>query len=849
MAWRGLLAPRTWRATLLAATVLAAGLAATFAIREVSEHLIAVNMQRRFTDDASDVSRAIGQRLRSHADVLVGMQGLYASFGHVDRVQFRRYIDVLDLGRRYPGFQALQELRYVTPDRLDDFVAEVRADQSVHLDGLPDFSVRPPGPRPVYNVIEFVEPVAGNESALGFDAGANPAQLDSLLRSAATGRIVATPPVKLVQDRSGGLGFIMRAPIYRAGWPVLTVSQRNAALYGFVASVYRVNDLINGILDPRTLKQMHIQIVDRGYARPTTTGAMSVEPEYPAGPATLMYDSVENNLGLAAPVENPLGVSAERTLVVGERVWSLTFKANPGPAYRVDPLVSNVILGSGLGISLLSMLLVIMTLHGRRMSNHLSRLDAEQRALVDNPLAGILFTAGHDVVCGNNRFAELCGRDVDELAACKIGMLIASDADLAAFDAALMAMRRSVRLGGVVLSLRRKDGSTLLVDAHGKPLATGDILWVIEDKTAALAAEAERSAHALALEEANAQLAASLRLAEIRAKEIALLTELSGVVQACQTRDEIFAAVQSYAGVLFAEEAGALYYLNDARDAVLRGAHWGSLRTDIASFSIDDCCALRREATFPVPQVDQSLTCNHVERCETGGGAFICQPVISQNNLLGLLYRERASEFGPGANQLAIMLAEQVSLAMANLELREALRRQAERDPLTGLHNRRFLEDAMVREIACSSRDGRALAVAMLDIDHFKAINDSHGHEAGDAVLRGLGKVLKEVTRETDIVGRFGGEEFLLVMPGATLEIAQQLLQQVLDAMRGMEMALPGGMLGGITASVGIAVMPLHVARGEELLAAADAALYRAKAEGRNRVIVTERLAMADAAA
>jgi diguanylate cyclase (GGDEF)-like protein len=214
--------------------------------------------------------------------------------------------------------------------------------------------------------------------------------------------------------------------------------------------------------------------------------------------------------------------------------------------------------------------------------------------------------------------------------------------------------------------------------------------------------------------------------------------------------------------------------------------------------------------------------------------------------LLGLLYREAAAalRFSAGANQLATMLAEQVSLAIANLELREQLRKQAIRDPLTGLYNRRFLEDALTRETARSARDGRPLALALVDIDYFKKINDTHGHEAGDAVLRGLGKILGETIRKTDIVGRFGGEEFLLLLPGAGVDVAEQRLHELLDAVRTMNVALPTGTLDGITASIGLAVMPLHVAKGDALVAAADAALYQAKGQGRNRLVVTEKRVM-----
>ena len=172
--------------------ILVSGLAVTFAARTLSERMIAADMQRRFSADAADVSTAVGERLRTHAEVLVSMQGLYASIGRVDRAQFRRYIDVLDLSRRYPDPGAA----VAAPGRAGRFRCLCRRSAgrpSVDAGGQPEFTVRPPGKRASYNIVEFVEPMRGNEDALGFDAGANPVQLNSLRRAAETGRIVATP--------------------------------------------------------------------------------------------------------------------------------------------------------------------------------------------------------------------------------------------------------------------------------------------------------------------------------------------------------------------------------------------------------------------------------------------------------------------------------------------------------------------------------------------------------------------------------------------------------------------------------------------------------------------------------
>lgn len=851
MALQDLLTPPKRRMIAVAAAIFLAGLAATFAARTLATRLIAAETQRRFTADATETTSAIGERLRAHAEVLVSMQGLYASVGRVNRAQFQRYVDVLDLARRYPGFQALQALRAVRPQDLDAFVEEVRSDTSIDPQGQPDFALRPEGQRPAYYAIELVEPMRGNENAFGFDAGANPLQLDSLRRAAESGRIVATPPVRLVQDTSGGQGFILRAPIYRVGEPIQTVAQRNAALRGFAAAVYRVNDLMRGVLDARSLQETHIRIVDRGYARPSSEGVMTNEPEDPAATATLMYDSQEPNLRLVTPVAtSPLGISAERSLVVGERLWLVQFAARAGSSYQADPVVPNLVLGSGTVISLLVALLSGIVMRSRRLSGSLSALDAEQRALVENPLAGILFTDGRKVLRGNRRIAELCGLAPEGLAGLDIDALVAMPRDAAAFDAALA----KVKGGGaasVELHLRRAGGAPFLVDAYGRPLIAGarhgrgEILWVIQDKTDALLVEAERRGHARELQNANERLIASLQAAEARTQEIALLTELSGILQSCQKPEEIFAAVQGYATRLFPAEAGALYVLNEARNLVTIGARWGALEAASPSFHPDACWALRRGQTFPVSEASRGLVCDHVAAgCEVPPARCICQPLIAQNNLLGLLYRE-AGEDGcdASAQQLATMLAEQVSLAIANIELREQLRSQALRDPLTGLHNRRFLEEALTRETARSTRSGKPLALAILDLDNFKHINDTRSHEAGDAVLRGMGEILRRTLRKSDIAGRYGGEEFLVLLPESDLDAARTCMTNLLHAVRAMRVPWSGGMLEGVTASIGLAVLPLHVDRGEALIAAADAALYQAKGQGRDRVAVSDRLA------
>jgi diguanylate cyclase (GGDEF)-like protein len=171
--------------------------------------------------------------------------------------------------------------------------------------------------------------------------------------------------------------------------------------------------------------------------------------------------------------------------------------------------------------------------------------------------------------------------------------------------------------------------------------------------------------------------------------------------------------------------------------------------------------------------------------------------------------------------------------------LRETLRQQSVRDPLTGLYNRRFLEETLDRELARLERKNLPLALIMIDVDNFKHFNDTFGHEAGDAVLRDLGGILQRHVRGGDIACRYGGEEFTIVLPEATLDIGRQRAEMLREAVRELRLVHDGKSLGAVTLSLGVACFPEHARRREHLLQIADAALYEAKNNGRNRVVVS----------
>lgn len=186
----------------------------------------------------------------------------------------------------------------------------------------------------------------------------------------------------------------------------------------------------------------------------------------------------------------------------------------------------------------------------------------------------------------------------------------------------------------------------------------------------------------------------------------------------------------------------------------------------------------------------------------------------------------------------ATRVSESIKLALSHLELEEDLRTQALRDALTGLFNRRYLDDALARELEGCRRQGKPLTVAMLDLDHFKRVNDTFGHDAGDAVLRALGQLLLQWSRASDLACRYGGEEFTLILQGSTPDDLSERLQDLLLRVAQMQIEHEGQLLPPITVSIGVAQATPDVPNATELLSRADGALYQAKQQGRNRVVV-----------
>lgn len=323
-----------------------------------------------------------------------------------------------------------------------------------------------------------------------------------------------------------------------------------------------------------------------------------------------------------------------------------------------------------------------------------------------------------------------------------------------------------------------------------------------------------------------------------------LLSRMTQRMQGCDTTHDLTGVVERFVPEIAPGLAGRFYLLDEPRGAVVEICSWSAPMHSRVEFPPLACWALRRGAVHRPAGISIDVPCDHLDLGPNERVDAICLPLTAQREMLGLLYLEprHGNEIAQAAQIPEVylrMLAENVGLALANLRLRDALRSMAMIDPLTGLANRRQLDTTLETQLADAERRRQTISCVMLDVDHFKRFNDDFGHEAGDAVLREVGGVLKRSTRDANLAFRYGGEEFLLLLPGLSAAHALERAEEVRRKIEALRIVHDGRELGSITASLGVACSPEHC-QTDRLVQAADASLLRAKRAGRNRVVVAE---------
>jgi diguanylate cyclase (GGDEF)-like protein len=355
---------------------------------------------------------------------------------------------------------------------------------------------------------------------------------------------------------------------------------------------------------------------------------------------------------------------------------------------------------------------------------------------------------------------------------------------------------------------------------------------LVQERTLALSRQIEKQRR-LQRELESSRLTLTSRVEELdqHNREIRLLNELGDVLQACLSTEEAYPVVAQYVPKLLPGSSGALYVYEPARDLLAIAAEWGPSPPEAAAFKSEDCWALRLGKVHAVTTESGLPPCRHAPSDPEAG--LLCVPLSAMGESLGLFHASGCPDSGQA---FAISVAEHIGLALSNLKLRSTLKELSIHDPLTNLHNRRYMEEALELELRRAERKKLTVGLIMLDIDHFKAFNDGFGHGAGDELLRSLGAAMRGELRAGDVACRYGGEEFLLILPEATLEVTTRRAEQLRLHVKQMKVSYLDKPLGQVTISLGVAVYPRHGRQPGELIKSADAALYRAKAEGRDRV-------------
>ena len=447
----------------------------------------------------------------------------------------------------------------------------------------------------------------------------------------------------------------------------------------------------------------------------------------------------------------------------------------------------------------------------------------------------------HDLLADRISFSkhwkEMLGYSADEMQNhVETVMKLIHPADLTRYKVALQAhLERAIPLA-LEVRLRPKEGEYRWFNLRGQAVWDdhGVALHMAGAATDATARkEAESEAKRL-----NERLNNSVNELQQQADELSKLREMADLIQSCTALEEAYRIIGSFAQRLFSASSGAAFMLNASRNLVEATTVWGNISAEEEVFQPEDCWALRRTKPNLVDTQHSTLKCAHVKGEPQGG--YLCLPLSAQGETFGTLHLRDAAVKGAqrlsNRSNLIELFAEQVALTLGNLKLRETLRSQSIRDPLTGLFNRRYLEETLAREERRAARAGSPIGIIVFDVDHFKRLNDTHGHDAGDAVLRALGGLLQTHVREGDIACRYGGEEFVIALPGASIEIVRQRAEAMREVTEKLASQVPGRSVEKVTISLGAAAYPDHGATWQEALGAADKALYRAKQGGRNRV-------------
>ena len=731
----------------------------------------------RFIQEARAFSDALSQRIEGNTEVVYGLRGLFTVNPNLTRAEFDRVASNLDVGTRFPGVRNLSFTRWVPGAERAAYEARVRADTSLSPQGFPDFSIRPPGERTEYFVAEYLWPMVGNESVLGLDISAQPTNLAAMQYSRDSGRTVASAPFDLIQEETHRAGFVIRVPVFdpTAGTP-------EPRFLGAVASTIRVYDLVQVLSGQGLLRGIAVSIADHGSVRAGATDT-TVRP--------LLAQSAQPLPGAEPYV---------RDVKVHDRLWRLTF--HPAQSFlsateaRLPALIGlagalvSILLGTTAALLVRQRTLALARAH----ASDEARQQSEERfhALFHQASVGValLDTATGRFLRVNQCFADILGYTPDEMLALS-SHSITHPADEAT-DARQLALLRKGETPQYRVEQRliHRQGHEVWADLTVSPMwvpgaAPDHHIAVVQDITSRKRMEDHLRTNELRLRAILERLPMGVCLVQddgnisFRNRRY---VEICGYTEAAVPDVEIWWQ-RAFPNVGERETMRALWEAATHKAAASDGV------VPAAEYAIWCADGIKRAVEISAVQ-------------QVGGYLLTLQD----------LSERKAAE--------------------------EEIKHLAYYDPLTSLPNRRLLMDRLQQALATSARHHRSGAVLLLDLDNFKTLNETRGHDSGDTLLQQVAHRLRSCVHEDDTVARQGGDEFVVVLedlgdnPEEAAARAEEVGQRILAALR--EPYIINGAAHHSSLSMGVTIFSDMRETVDELLKRADLALYQAKDAGRD---------------
>jgi diguanylate cyclase (GGDEF)-like protein/PAS domain S-box-containing protein len=728
----------------------------------------------RFERHASDAQHVIAARIHSYADVMYGLRSLYSASYPVTRMEFHNYVKGLELAQRYPGFWTFNYAEYVPHRAKARFEAQVRKDATLDPNGYPKFAIKPPGDRPEYYVLTYVEPMAGNESVFGLDISVNPAAAnpralaEALAAARDSGQLTSSGQLLHINKGQGpSTSLAMRLPVYQSGMPVETVEQRRMAYLGSVGAAFFVKELIRGVMDEQALELMRFKLYEAGPAQKYAAANPVVSAD------RLLFDSKDLSNSAGAVTDPSNENSSFKTVLpieVAGRVWEVHFSTSHKAAIgNVDAALPWLVFAGGL--------ITTALLFGLFNSFANSRRRAEALAV----------TITHDLRESKTSLAE----------AERMARLGNWSLDLR--DGRMHWSDEAVRLLGLPPENPPVDLQAFFDHVHEEDReqvrqAIGNCRhhakgFDIEHRI--VIGGAERWVHGLG----ESRVAKDGRVEFIRGTIMDISERKLGT-----RRKEL----ESTLARLFASARPTAETMTEVLNAICVECAFASGR-------------------YWEAEPDADVT-----------GAIVL-PLVADQTPLGsiALFGRDAASLHPELLKLLEGVVAQVALYLMRRRAEDDFKHLATHDPLTSLPNRLLFGERSSAAIARSELSKRGLAVLIIDLDRFKNVNDTLGHGAGDAVLKACSERLARSLRDTDLIARISGDEFAVLVepcaqPAAAIAVARKILSAIERPLiiQGHEIVLTG--------SVGISIYQEDGRDVETLLKHADIAMFRAKESGRN---------------